>query len=120
MAAYPQFERIRNKKSDGWLAFLFVSLGLSFQKPLKSYESEFMFGQTQYFKWTYIFDFPLRVTGYSSHKPICIKSLSNLHCFYMYDFAASEATKPNTKQTGIFLFFPKAVLHWLVHETEGY
>lgn len=49
MADFPQFERIRNKKSDGWLAFLLVSLGLSLQNTFESYESEFMFGQTQYF-----------------------------------------------------------------------
>lgn len=58
MADFPQFGRIRNKKSDGWSAFLLVSLGLSLQHTFKCYESEFMFGQTQYFKWTCIFDFP--------------------------------------------------------------
>lgn len=49
--------------------------------------------------------FPKGMIGYFFHKPSCTKSWSNLHCFYVYDFAAYEATKPNTKQTtGIFFF----------------
>lgn len=122
MADFPQFERIRNKKSGGWLAFfLFVSVGLYYKIPSRAMRHNLCLAKQNISREHIYLIFP---KGWLVILPI---NQSALNCYQTFpDFTCmilqlrklqNRAQKKTKKQQASFFFFLKQLsFNWFTRQ----